>query len=353
MTQSKTWWHEPASAIQEATIQAAQDHQNKLTKPQGSLGRLENIAIQLCGIQNTLKPSTEKIAITIFVGDHGIVEEGVSAFPQAVTIEMQKNFIAGGAAISVLSDSLGASLEVVNMGSLATESSVPGVNHQAIAPGTANFLKQPAMTESQLDAALNAGKETIDHANNEQIELWLGGEMGIGNTTAATAIISELLHIAPSQIVGPGTGLNSEGVIHKAQVIEKALAFHQGKMDSPYHVLQHVGGYEIAALAGAYIRAAQLKIATIVDGFICGSAALAAIKMNPSIEPYLFFSHRSAEPGHQLLLDHLEVEPIVDLTLRLGEGSGAAIVTPLIQMATRLHNKMATFDDAGVSEKID
>lgn len=353
MSNSNAWWQQEATAINPATIDEATQHQNQLTKPQGSLGRLEKIAIQLSGIQNTTKPKSNNVAITIFAGDHGVVEEGVSAFPQAVTTEMQKNFVAGGAAISVISRELNAALEVVNVGSLASPEDLPGVTHQQVAPGTANFAQQAAMTHEQLEAAFEVGKNCIDECHVQQINLWVGGEMGIGNTSSASAIISELLKVSPQQVVGPGTGLSSDGVNHKADVIAKALSLHQGKMDSPAHVLQHVGGFEIAALAGAYIRAAQLNIPAVVDGFICGSAALAAIKMNPSIEPYLLFSHRSAEPGHQLLLDALNVEPIVDLTLRLGEGSGAALVVPLIQMATALHNDMATFATAGVSEKID
>ena len=353
MATPNPWWQHQARPLDPTIIQAATDHQNQLTKPQGSLGRLEAIAIQLAGIQNQLHPHCDKVAITIFAGDHGIVAEGVSAFPQAVTTEMLKNFVSGGAAISVLSKSLNARLEVVNVGSLADPAGLPGVKHQVVAKGTANFARSAAMTAEQLELALQAGKDAIDGCAGQKINLWIGGEMGIGNTTAASAIVSELLHLDPAQVVGPGTGLNSDGVNHKADVISKALSKHQGNMDSPAHVLQYVGGFEIAALAGAYIRAAQLNVACVVDGFICGAAALAALKMNPSIAPYLLFSHRSAEPGHQVLLDALAMEPIVDLTLRLGEGSGAALVVPLIQMATQLHNQMATFASAGVSEKLD
>ncbi|PIE40614.1 MAG: nicotinate-nucleotide--dimethylbenzimidazole phosphoribosyltransferase [Gammaproteobacteria bacterium] len=353
MSHSTNWWQEHAAPIDTAIIDSAIQHQNQLTKPQGSLGRLEAIAIQLAGIQKNISPQADKVAITVFAGDHGIVAEGVSAYPQAVTTEMQKNFVAGGAAISVLSQALNAELEVINVGSLATASALPGVSHQVVAHGTENFAKKAAMTAQQLEQALAVGQKCIDQCAQRRVNIWVGGEMGIGNTTSATAIISELLRLNPQQVTGPGTGLSSSGVAHKAAVIAKALSLHQGNMDSAFHVLQHLGGFEIAALAGAYIRAAQLGMAAVVDGFICGSAALAAIKMNPSIAPYLLFSHRSAELGHQLLLDALKVEPIVDLTLRLGEGSGAALVIPLIQMATALHNNMATFANAGVSEKIE
>ncbi|MDX1693617.1 MAG: nicotinate-nucleotide--dimethylbenzimidazole phosphoribosyltransferase [Ketobacteraceae bacterium] len=346
------WWQQEVRPLDAGIIEAARDHQNQLTKPPGSLGRLEAIAIQLAGIQNRLHPQCDRVAITIFAADHGVVEEGVSAFPQAVTGEMLKNFVAGGAAIAVLSKSLNASLQVVNVGSVADPETLAGVSHQVIARGTRNFATDPAMTEAQLWQALQVGKDVMDDCAAHGINLWVGGEMGIGNTTSASAIISELLHFDPAQVTGPGTGLDSDGVSRKAKVIAMALSKHQGQMDSPAHVLQMVGGFEIAALAGAYIRAAQLNIACVVDGFICGAAALAAIRMNPGITPYLFYSHRSAEPGHQVLLDALGMEPIMDLTLRLGEGSGAALVVPLIQMATRLHNQMATFADAGVSEKL-
>lgn len=347
------WWQHEARSLDPAIIKAATEHQNQLTKPQGSLGRLEAIAIQLAGIQNQLHPHCDKVAITVFAGDHGVVEEGVSAFPQAVTGEMLKNFVSGGAAIAVLSRALNAQLQVVNVGSLADPEALPGVIHRVVAKGTASFSTAPAMTPEQLEQALQVGKDVIDGCATNKVNLWIGGEMGIGNTTAAAAIISELLHLDPAQVVGPGTGLTSEGMQHKARVIAGALSQHQGRMDSPLHVLQHVGGFEIAALAGAYIRAAQLNIACVVDGFICGAAALVATRMNPSIGSYLLFSHRSAEPGHQVLLNALGVEPIVDLTMRLGEGSGAAIVVPLIQSAVQLHNQMATFAAAGVSEKLD
>ena len=317
------------------------------------MGRLEAIAIQLAGIQNRLTPVAENISITIFAGDHGVVAEGISAFPQAVTGEMIKNFASGGAAISVLSQSLNADLQIVNVGSIADTETLQGVRNNKIAKGTANFLQQSAMTATQVQSALQAGKDCIDECAGHKCHLWVGGEMGIGNTTSASAIISALLSIDPSQVVGPGTGLDSDGINRKATVIANAIAKHKAALETPLDVLQHLGGFEIVALAGAYIRAAQCGIAAIVDGFICGAAALAAIKINPSIVPYLFFSHRSAEPGHQILLQALSIEPIVDLNLRLGEGSGAATCVPIIQMAVQLHNKMATFANAGVSEKIE
>ncbi|MCG8311632.1 MAG: nicotinate-nucleotide--dimethylbenzimidazole phosphoribosyltransferase [Pseudomonadales bacterium] len=347
------WWQNTARDIDPKITEAAQNQQNQLTKPQGSLGRLEAIAIQLAGIQNQPSPLAENIAITVFAGDHGVVEEGISAFPQTVTGEMIKNFAKGGAAISVLSQTLKADLQIVNVGSITDTHDLQGVINQRIAAGTANFTIQPAMTEAQLNTALQVGKERIDACVANKVQIWLGGEMGIGNTTSASAIISALLAIEPRRVVGPGTGLDANGISRKVSVIQQALSRHQNALTSPLAALQYLGGFEIVALAGAYIRAAQCGIAAIVDGFICGAAALAAVKMNPSVTPYLLFSHRSAEPGHQVLLDALQIEPIVDLNLRLGEGSGAAVCVPIIQMATQLHNKMATFEHANVSEKLE
>ncbi|RLU03711.1 MAG: nicotinate-nucleotide--dimethylbenzimidazole phosphoribosyltransferase [Ketobacter sp.] len=350
---SNPWWAEPASAPSQAMLTAAHERQNQLTKPPGALGRLEQIAIQLAAIQNQLKPNLEQVFISVFAGDHGIVEEGVSAFPQAVTVEMQRNFINGGAAISVLAGELGATLEVVNTGTHAVPEQLPGVIHAPIANQTANFLLEPAMTDDQWQQALALGRASVQRAHQQGAQLYIGGEMGIGNTTAATAMLAQLADISVAEITGPGTGLNQHGVQHKIKVIRQALAQHAPLLSSPAAISRTLGGFEIAALTGAYIAAAQVGIAVIVDGFICTAAAAAALQLNPSIEPYLFFSHCSAEPGHQRIIEHLGVQPIVDLNLRLGEGSGAATVVPLLRLACALHGKMATFAEAAVSKKLE
>ncbi len=350
---SDSWWTHSAPTPCADTATAATERQNQLTKPPGALGRLEQIAIQLAAIQKQVKPSLDQVFIAVFAGDHGIVDEGISAFPQAVTVEMQRNFIKGGAAISVLAKELGAALEVVNTGTQADPEQLPGVIHAPIAGHTANFLQQDAMTKAQWQQALELGRASVQRAVDQGAQLYIGGEMGIGNTTSATAMLSSLTGISVAEITGPGTGLNQHGVQHKIRIIEQALDRHAGSLDSAAAVSRILGGFEISALTGAYIAAAQAGLAVIVDGFICTAAAAVALKINPSIEPYLFYSHCSAEPGHRRIIDYLQVQPIVDLNLRLGEGSGAATVLPILRLACSLHGQMATFAEAAVSEKLD
>jgi nicotinate-nucleotide--dimethylbenzimidazole phosphoribosyltransferase len=332
--------------------QAAQ-RQSVLTKPAGSLGRLENIAVQLAGLQGTDKPALERIHISIFVGDHGICEEGISAFPQAVTAQMIANFANGGAAISVLAKSLGAELEVVNLGTVSDEPSrLPGVIDARIAPGTRNFTLTDAMSREQVCAALNHGDAAAQRAADNGCQLFIGGEMGIGNTTSATAIACALMGKNPTQLAGPGTGLDTAGVRHKAEVIIRALQRHNDDQD-PLAVLEAFAGFEIAALTGAIAGCAARSIPVLVDGFIVSVAALIAVNQQPDIRPWLLFAHLSAEPGHQAILAELNAEPLLDLGMRLGEGSGAAMAIPLLRLACELHNKMASFTDAGVSTQAD
>ncbi len=340
----------------ESIRQQAIDHQNQLTKPPGSLGRLEELAITLASLQKNIHPSVDNTLIAIFAGDHGVVEEGVSAFPQAVTVEMIRNFGNGGAAINVLANSINAPLEVHNLGTAFNASDITGsdrypITHHNIAAGTANFAKQDALTQDQLESALNAGANIIE--NNKHLNLFLAGEMGIGNTTAASALLCAYQDKKPADVTGAGTGLDSAGIAHKTQVIEKVLARHNSDHPdaAPEAILQSLGGLEIAALAGAYIRAAQLGIPSLVDGFICGAAALAAMHINPSTKQWLLLSHCSTEPGYQHLIEHFAYPPLVDLQMRLGEGSGAATTFQLLKLACALHNNMATFASADVSEK--
>jgi len=344
------WLETPAAALNHAALAAAQARQRQLTKPPGSLGYLEEIAIRLAAMQGTQQPSLERVGIVVFAADHGIAAEGVSAFPQAVTGQMILNFARGGAAISVLARNLGASLEVVDVGSIAETQAMSGVVVQKAGSGSANFRRQPAMTETQLVAALQAGRDAVERALKSGAQLFIGGEMGIANTSSATAMACALLGRSAAEIVGPGTGLDAAGVVHKAQVIEEALALHRAAMTSPLEVLRHVGGFEIAALAGAYIACAQAGLPVLVDGFIASSAALVAMKIRPDAAAWLFFGHASAEPGYIHLMQALKARPLVDLGLRLGEGSGAAVALPLLRLAAALHGQMATFGDAGVSE---
>ncbi len=351
MTTSIDWLQRPTAALHHAAGRDALARQQILTKPPGALGRLESIAIQLATLQGTVKPNIERVHITVFAGDHGIAAENVSAFPQVVTGEMVKNFARGGAAINVLARALGATLEVVNLGTVNDLGTLAGVTHYPLGAGTTNFAIDAAMTEHQLAGALHAGRHAVERAHTNGAQLFIGGEMGIANTTAATALACALLEVAPEKLAGPGTGLDAKGVAHKADVIRRALARHNGRLATPLDALRHVGGFEIAALAGAYIACAQLGLAALVDGFIASSAALVATRIHPGIENWLLFSHASAEPGHRTLLSALGAQPLLDLGMRLGEGSGAATAVPLLKMACALHNEMATFAEASVSEK--
>ncbi len=348
---SSRWWQIAAPLPDAQALVHAREHQNQLTKPQGSLGRLEEIAVRLAALQGTTTPRVDKVAIAVFAGDHGVVEEGVSAFPQAVTQEMMKNFVTGGAAISVMARHLGADLRVINVGSLAPAGSISGVIDRIAGHGTANFCKVPAMSIDAFIDAMAAGQAEARHAIEQGAELLIGGEMGIGNTTAASALLCHWLDISPKTLAGPGTGLDAAGVAHKADIIQRALTLHGAAMKCPETLLQHVGGYEIVALAGFYIAGAQAGKPLLVDGFICTAAALMALAMNTSLSPYLFFSHASAEPGFKALLPYLPGEPLLNLGLRLGEGSGAATCVPLLRMACAIHNEMATFSQAHVSAK--
>ena len=352
-TPTPNWWRNPARNIDQDSAAAARDRQNQLTKPPGSLGRLEAVAIQLAAIQHCERPRIDPVHISIFAGDHGVVAEGVSAFPQAVTVEMQRNFVNGGAAISVLSRQLGATLEVINCGTLANPQELPNVIHAPVAKQTQNFCETEAMSRNQWELALAIGWHAIQRAGQHQARLFIGGEMGIGNTTPATALLSAFTGIEPAELTGAGTGLDQHGVEHKTRVIERALQRHSDVLDDPVAVSCALGGFEIAALTGAYIAAAQAGIAVLVDGFICSAAALSALRINPSIEPYLLFSHCSAEQGHRKIMAHLNAAPLVDLNMRLGEGSGAAVVVPLLRAACALHNDMATFAEAAVSGKLE
>ena len=345
------WINAPLASLQEGMQVAALERQGQLTKPPGSLGELEAMAVRLAAMQGVEKPSVDKIQIVVFAGDHGVTEEGVSAFPQVVTGEMIKNFSAGGAAISVLAQQQGAEFEVVNVGTVVDLPALEHVVDATVMKGTANFAHQAAMSPAQLAAALQVGKEAAERAHQKGATVFIGGDMGIGNTSAATALSAWVLDDDANNHVGPGTGLDAAGVSHKGQVIAAALAKHKAAMTSPLAALQYVGGLEIAALVGAYVRSAQLGMAILVDGFITTSAALIAAQIQPQITSWMFFSHASAEPGHQAMVKALGAKPILDLGMRLGEGSGAGVALSILKSACATHNHMATFAEAAVSEK--
>ena len=346
------WLSAPIKKPNNEMEQAALARQGQLTKPPGALGRLEAIAVRLAALQGVERPAVDKVAIAVFAGDHGIAAENVSAFPQAVTGEMVKNFARGGAAISVLAKMLNAKLEVVNLGTVNDPGEMAGVVRSFIAPSTANFAVEPAMSETQLMQALQAGRDSVLRAQQQGAQLYIGGDMGIANTTAASALSCAILNAAPAQLAGPGTGLDHKGVAHKVEVLERVLALHRAHFSNPIECLRHVGGFEIAALTGAYLSCAQLGIPVLVDGFIATSAALTAVRMQPQCAEWFFYGHGSAEPGHARLLASLDANPMLDLGMRLGEGSGAATALPLLRIACALHNGMATFAEAAVSEML-
>ena len=343
--------HAAVKPLDEAARAAAQARQAQLTKPAGSLGRLEDIAIQLAAMQGRPLPRIHHPWISIFVADHGVAEEGVSAFPQAVTQQMLANFVGGGAAISVLARETGATLEVVDVGTLAP-SPVAGVIHAQVARSTANFCQQPAMSAAQAHAALDAGAAACARAQAGGADLFIGGEMGIANTTTAAALACALLGLPGAALAGAGTGVDSAGVARKAAIIDRALALHglaAGPAPDPLHALCAVGGFEIGALAGAYLAAAQAGVPVLVDGFICSAAALLAVRLNPGARDWMLFAHASAESGHATLLRALDAQPLLALDMRLGEASGAAVAIPLLRLACALHAGMATFAEAGVA----
>jgi len=345
------WWNAPCRTADDSVRRAAEARQNQLTKPRGALGRLETLAIELAALQGRERPAVERVWVSVFAGDHGVVEEGVSAYPQAVTGEMLRNFVRGGAAISVLAKALGAPLEVIDLGLACPIEPLPGVLQVGLGRGTANMTREPAMTAEQCAGALAAGRDSVARAQADGARLFIGGEMGIGNTTSASALAAALLDAAPADLCGPGTGLDAAGLRRKRAVLDAALALHGPLASPPVEALRRLGGFEIAALTGAYLACAQQGVPALVDGFICSVAALCAVRLNPTCRPWLIFAHRSAEPGHVAVLRALEAEPLLDLGLRLGEGSGAALAVTVLQQACLLHDGMATFAEAAVSDR--
>lgn len=326
----------PIEPPDEEFAERARARQRELTKPSGSLGKLESIAIRLAAIQRQDRPTSFGRRVVVFAANHGVTAEGVSPYPSEVTAQMVKNFAAGGAAINALARAAQAEVVVVDVG---------------VDRGTRNFAREPAMTEDEVDAAFERGREEARRARAEGVVLLGLGEMGIGNTTAASAVTAALTGLPPSHVTGRGTGLDEAGWRHKCEVVEKALELHHLSPREPLQVLRSVGGLEIAALAGLSLEAAAQRLAVIVDGFIASAAFAIAAKLEPGVKEYAFFSHLSTEPGHRALLDFLGVEPLLDLGLRLGEGTGAALAMPVLGAAVAAHNEMATFADAGVSDK--
>lgn len=335
-----------------ASATAARRRQTVLTKPAGSLGTLERLHVQLAAIQRTSLPEVRRPAVLVVAADHGVAEDNVSAYPKQVTGEMARNFARGGAAINVLAADAGARLVVADLG-VDWQGRVPPAEivRLPIAAGTRNLAEQPAMSRDQALASLTAGVELAARLVEEGADTIALGEMGIGNTTASAAMISVLAGRPPRDVTGLGTGIDAARWEHKVAIVERALARARPRQDDPVGVLAEVGGFEIGALAGAMVGGAAASVPILLDGLIVGAAALLAVALCPAVRPYLIASHRSVEPGHRIVLELLELEPLMDLGLRLGEGSGAAIALHLIRLACRLPREMATFDEAGVSRQ--
>lgn len=342
--------------LDKALTSALQTRLDSRTKPPGSLGRLEALALQVGLIQQTLTPQLQRPRMVVFAGDHGAANAGVSAFPQAVTAQMVANFVAGGAAINVLSRQAGLAMSVVDAGvaslcKTAGNGEVEFIDAK-VAAGTANFIEQAAMTATQRDAAMAAGAELIHKWHAGGCNAIGFGEMGIGNTASASLITHALTDVPLAEVVGRGTGLDDAGLARKRELLGKAVARVAGRALSPLDVLAEFGGFEIAMMTGAYLAAAEARMLIVVDGFIANAALLVAHALQPAVLDYCVFAHCSAEPGHRKQMAYLGVEPLLQLDLRLGEGTGAALAFPLIRSALALMNEMAGFADAGVSGKI-
>ena len=330
----------------------AEARQNNLTKPAKSLGRLEEISIQLAGMQARPQPDVTRKAIIVMAADHGVALEGVSAYPSEVTPQMVLNFLHGGAAINVLARQAGASVTIVDIGVAADfEPDLPGLLYRKVAKGTRNMAKGPAMTRAEAEKALSEGMDVLKQVAEKGLDLLATGDMGIGNTTPSSAIVAVMTGLPVRTVTGRGTGVDDNGLERKIQIIEQAIALNQPDPADAMDVLCKVGGLEIAGLAGVMIAAAARRIPVVVDGFISTAAAMIAVGLVPDVRNYLFSGHQSVEIGHQAMLKHLGLTPLLDLNLRLGEGTGSALAFHLIEASTRILREMATFDEAGVSGK--
>ena len=333
------------------SMSAARARQDVLTKPQGSLGRLEALSIQIAGITRQPRPKIQHKVVTVMAGDHGVVAEGVSAYPQEVTPQMVLNFLYGGAAINVLTRHVGARVVIVDMGAAATMEPHPQLLIRKIAPGTANIAVGPAMTRQQAEACLLAGAEIVEAEIANGLDLLATGDMGIGNTTPSAAIAAAVTGKSVREIAGRGTGVDDRGLERKISAIERALQVNQPNPADGLDLLAKIGGFEIGGLAGAILGAAANGRPVVIDGFISTAAAIIAVTLNPQVRDYLIAAHTSQELGHRLMTEWLGLTPLLDLQMRLGEGTGAALAMSIIEASCTVLDEMATFGEAGVSEK--
>ena len=337
--------------LDEPAMRSARARQNTLTKPPGSLGRLEELSIQLAGIKADPFPSVERKAVIVMAADHGVASEGVSAYPAEVTAQMVQNFLDGGAAINVLARMAEARVSVVDIGVAVEFGAVSGLIQHKVMCGTRSLAQGPAMTRQEAEQALQVGVDVLNEEAAKGLDLVATGDMGIGNTTPSSAIAAVMTGLPVAQVVGRGTGIDDQGLERKIKVIEQALAVNKPDPKDALDVLHKVGGLEIAGLAGVMIAAAGRRIPVVVDGFISTAAAMIAVGLAPGVREYLISAHQSVEVGHRAMLNHLGLKPLLDLNLRLGEGTGAALAFHLIEASTRILREMATFDEAGVSDK--
>ncbi len=335
--------------VSQELLNQAQSRLDNKTKPPGSLGRVEEFGRRLSAISGNPKPDTTKKVIFTFAGDHGVTEEGVSLYPREVTTQMVFNFLAGGAGVNVLARHAGAEVRVVDAGVDHDFENCAGLMHRKVARGTQNFTKGPAMTRDEMLSALRVGIDLADQCKTEGIALVGTGEMGIGNTTPSSAIIAAISGKTVAEVTHRGTGINDSALTNKIRVIEKGLAVNSPDANDPLDVLAKVGGLEIAAIAGLVLGCAANSIPVVIDGFISTAGALIASELHPNVRDYIFAAHQSMEIGHRFMLERIGVEPILDLNMRLGEGTGAALAMMLIEAGAKIMNEMATFDEAGVS----
>ncbi len=337
----------PVDTARTSEVQARLDN---LTKPQGSLGRLEELAKKYCLITGRDKPVIKNKLIFTFAGDHGVAEEGVSAYPKEVTPQMVLNFLRGGAAVNVFAKHVGARVIVVDMGVDYEFEPMEGLEIRKIGRGTRNIAKGPAMSREEAEQAVIAGIELVEKYK-DGLDLLGTGDMGIGNTTPSSAIVSVITGIDPARVTGRGTGIDDHSLQNKVAVINKAIAVNNPDPKDALDVLAKVGGYEIAGIAGLVLGAALYRIPVVIDGFISTAGALIAAEMKPLVRGYIIAAHQSVEIGHRAMLDHLEQVPLLDLNLRLGEGTGAALGMSLVEAGVKILSEMATFNDAGVAKK--
>lgn len=338
--------------LDERAMTEARKRQDNLTKPQGSLGQLESLSIQVAGIKGDPRPRIIHKVIFTLAGDHGVTQKGVSAYPSEVTPQMVYNFLRDGAAINVLARQVGARVIVADLGVASILERHPQLKDKKVAPGTRNMAEGPAMSREKAVRSIEAGMELVEEELTRGIDILGTGDMGIGNTTPSSAITAAFTGVDVAAVTGRGAGLDEEGWSRKIKVIQKALEINRPDPKDPIDVLSKVGGFEIGGIVGLILAGARYRIPVVIDGFISGAAALIAASLSPQVKPYLIASHQSAEPGHKKILEHLGLIPLLSLNMRLGEGTGAALGIFLAEASLKILNEMATFAEAGVSEKI-